>query len=150
MFKKILTCLDGSKLSEQVLPYAVEQAVHFKSHLVLLRVFIPITATPGMVAPVTEEMVKKEAEVKKAAEVYLEDIAQRIRREKKLKVEALVLEGLVAETIVDYVHDRSKKIDLIAIATHGEGGLKRLIFGSVADFVLRNSSVPMLLVRPKA
>jgi nucleotide-binding universal stress UspA family protein len=56
----------------------------------------------------------------------------------------------VAETIVDYVHDRSKKIDLIAIATHGEGGLKRLIFGSVADFVLRNSSVPMLLVRPKA
>jgi nucleotide-binding universal stress UspA family protein len=149
MFKRILICLDGSSLSEQVLPYAIEQAVHFKSQLVLLRIIVPITATPAVAGPITEGMVEQEVEAKKDAEAYLEKLAQKLRREKKLKVEPLVLEGLVAETIVDYAHDRSNKIDLIAIATHGEGGLKRLVFGSVADFVLRHSDVPMLLVRPQ-
>jgi nucleotide-binding universal stress UspA family protein len=150
MFRRILICLDGSSLSEQVLPYAIEQAVHFKSQLVLLRIIVPITATPAVAGPITEGMVEKEAEAKKAAEAYLEKLAQKLRREKKLKVESLVLEGLVAETIVEYAHDRNNnKIDLIAIATHGEGGLKRFVFGSVADFVLRHSDVPMLLVRPQ-
>jgi nucleotide-binding universal stress UspA family protein len=149
MFRRILICLDGSSLSEQVLPYAIEQAVHFKSQLVLLRIIMPLTATPAVAGPITEGMVEKEAEAKKAAEAYLVKLAQKLSREKKLKVESLVLEGLVAETIIEYAHDRNNKIDLIAIATHGKGGLKRFVFGSVADFVLRHSDVPMLLVRPQ-
>ena len=39
MFKKILVCLDGSELAEKILPYAVEEAVHFDAELVLFRVF---------------------------------------------------------------------------------------------------------------
>jgi nucleotide-binding universal stress UspA family protein len=52
----------------------------------------------------------------------------------------------VGTTIIDYAIQN--EVDLIAIATHGEGGLKRLVFGSVADFVLRNSGIPMLVIRP--
>ena len=39
-------------------------------------------------------------------------------------------------------------VNLIAVATHGRGGLPRLVLGSVADKVLRAATVPVLVVRP--
>jgi nucleotide-binding universal stress UspA family protein len=146
MFSKILVCLDGSKLAEQVLPYAIEQALHFKSQLVLLSVIVPVTSTSTVWEPAPEGLVEKQAEAEKAAEVYLKNIVNRLSEEKRLRAEYLTLEGLVAETIVEYA--QNNKVDLIAIATHGLGGLRRLAFGSVADFVLRNSNVPLLVIRP--
>ena len=146
MFSKILVCLDGSKLAEQVLPYAIEQALHFKSQLVLLSVIVPATSTSTVWEPAPQELVEKQAEVEKAAEAYLKNIVNRLSEEKRLRAEYLTLEGLVAETIVEYA--QNNKVDLIAIATHGLGGLRRLAFGSVADFVLRNSNVPLLVIRP--
>jgi nucleotide-binding universal stress UspA family protein len=146
MFSKILVCLDGSKLAEQVLPYAIEQALHFKSQLVLLSVIVPVTSTSTVWEPAPEGLVEKQAEAEKAAEVYLKNIVNRLSEEKRLRAEYLTLEGLVAETIVEYA--QKNKVDLIAIATHGLGGLRRLAFGSVADFVLRNSNVPLLVIRP--
>jgi nucleotide-binding universal stress UspA family protein len=146
MFSKILVCLDGSKLAEQVLPYAIEQALHFKSQLVLLSVIVPVTSTSTVWEPAPEGLVEKQAEAEKAAEAYLKNIINRLSEEKRLRAEYLTLEGLVAETIVEYA--QNNKVDLIAIATHGLGGLRRLAFGSVADFVLRNSNVPLLVIRP--
>jgi nucleotide-binding universal stress UspA family protein len=146
MFSKILVCLDGSKLAEQVLPYAIEQALHFKSQLVLLSVIVPANSTSTVWEPAPKELVEKEAEAEKAAEAYLKNIVNRLSEEKRLRAEYLTLEGLVAETIVEYA--QNNKVDLIAIATHGLGGLRRLAFGSVADFVLRNSNVPLLVIRP--
>jgi nucleotide-binding universal stress UspA family protein len=146
MFNKILVCLDGSKLAEQVLPYAIEQALRFKSQLVLLSVIVPATSNSTVWEPAPQELVEKQAEAEKAAEAYLKNIINRISEEKGLRAEYLTLEGLVAETIVEYA--QKNKVDLIAIATHGLGGLRRLAFGSVADFVLRNSNVPLLVIRP--
>ena len=146
MFSKILVCLDGSKLAEQVLPYAIEQALHFESQLVLLSVIVPATSTSTVWEPAPQELVEKQAEAEKAAEAYLKNTVNRLSKEKRLRAEYLTLEGLVAETIVEYA--QKNKVDLIAIATHGLGGLRRLAFGSVADFVLRNSNVPLLVIRP--
>jgi nucleotide-binding universal stress UspA family protein len=146
MFNKILVCLDGSKLAEQVLPYAIEQALRFESQLVLLSVIVPATSTSTVWEPAPEELVEKQAEAEKAAEAYLKNIINRLSEEQRLRTEYLTLEGLVAETIVEYA--QKNKVDLIAIATHGLGGLRRLAFGSVADFVLRNSNVPLLVIRP--
>jgi nucleotide-binding universal stress UspA family protein len=146
MFNKILVCLDGSKLAEQVLPYAIEQALRFESQLVLLSVIVPATSTSTVWEPAPEELVEKQAEAEKAAEAYLKNILNRLSEEQRLRTEYLTLEGLVAETIVEYA--QNNKVDLIAIATHGLGGLRRLAFGSVADFVLRNSNVPLLVIRP--
>ena len=146
MFNKILVCLDGSKLAEQVLPYAIEQALRFKSQLVLLSVIVPATSTSTVWEPAPQELVEKQAEAEKAAEAYLKNIINRLSEEKGLRAEYLTLEGLVAETIVEYA--QKNKVDLIAIATHGLRGLRRLAFGSVADFVLRNSNVPLLVIRP--
>lgn len=69
-------------------------------------------------------------------------------QQKGLQLEYVALHGLqVAEAIVSYADDNN--VGLIAIATHGRSGLGRLVFGSVADFVLRESGLPILLVKPK-
>ena len=51
-----------------------------------------------------------------------------------------------APAILRYAEEHA--VDLIAVATHGQGGLPRLVVGSVADKVLRAATVPVLVVRP--
>jgi nucleotide-binding universal stress UspA family protein len=149
MFKKILVCLDGSKLGERILPYATEEALHFKSMVVLVRVVMrPITMQepehPGYipVPELTEQIEKEEKEAKE----YLESIAQKMR-DKGIKVESVVLSGTPGDVIVRYADD--KKIDLIAMATHGRTGIERIVFGSAADTILRKTGLPILVIKPK-
>lgn len=150
MFKRILVCLDGSKLAEQVLPYATEEALRLGSELVLLQVIV--VQTPHVVAAGASSYAVKAAEQQierdeTEAKAYLGGLAQPLRQ-KGLDVECVTLRGLqVGGAIVDYADGH--EVDLIAIATHGRSGLKRLVFGSVAGFVLRKSGLPILLIKPK-
>jgi len=143
LFEKILVCLDGSELAEQVLPYAEEQAKRFGSKVILLRV-VPVASTTAM-ATAAEVAAEQIAGDTGQAERYLEDVAQGLRRN-GLDVETRVLQGKEGGAIVEYAHRSG--IDLIAIATHGRSGLGRAVFGSVADYVLRESGLPVLVVRP--
>jgi nucleotide-binding universal stress UspA family protein len=148
MFQKILVCLDGSKLAEQILPYAAEQAVRFGSNLVLLQV-VSLASVP---APTGIESVPVAvpdnllAEAEAAAKDYLDVLALPLR-EKGLKVQCVTVIGHPAESIVSYAEEN--RFDLVALATHGRSGLKRLVFGSVADYVIRKSGRPILLIKPK-
>jgi len=145
MFKKILACLDGSKLAEQILHCVLELALHFNSQVVLLYVIAPTdlpTASGIGTRGLIEKQVRAEAEVK----AYLHGLAEKLLREHGLWVEIATEKGAAEKTIINY--GTRNAVNLIAIATHGEGGLKRLVFGSVADFVLRNSSIPVLVIRP--
>jgi nucleotide-binding universal stress UspA family protein len=148
MFQKILVCLDGSKLAEQILPYAAEQAARFGSSLVLFQV-VSLASLP---APTGIESVPvavpndQLAEAEAAAKDYLEGLAIPLRG-KGLKVQCASLIGHPAESIVSYAEE--SKFDLVAIATHGRSGLRRLVFGSVADYVIRKSGLPILLIKPK-
>ena len=153
MFKKILVCLDGSRLAEQVLPYATEEALHFGSRLVLLQVVPPPTtiitpAVPGVPAmPVSPKtLIESVQREESAARAYLESAAGLIRA-KGIKVDAVTLQGPVGETIVSYARDN--KIDLIALATHGRSGVGRAVLGSIADYVMKASGLPILIIRPK-
>ncbi len=146
MFKKILVCLDGSKLAEQIIPHAVEVAATHKAKLILFRVMpLPVAVAPGapgvpIEAPMTPE---EEAEAKN----YLLGVAGPLA-EKGIRAEVVVQQGASAgKEIVEFAKEKS--VDLIALATHGRSGLGRAVFGSVADFVLRESGLPILLVRPK-
>ena len=58
-----------------------------------------------------------------------------------------MLEGAVAEALLDFAH--SKQIDLIVVATHGRSGLGKVLIGSVAEKVFRQSSVPVLTIGPR-
>lgn len=152
MFKRILVCLDGSELAEQILPYAKQQALAFEAELVLLQVVPePVAISPGIpgAGPVpvqTDTMIEVAQQASRGAKDYLEEVAAPLR-EKGIKVEAVATIGRAGQTIPDYAGKHG--IDLITIATHGRSGLGRAVFGSVADQVLRGSGLPILLIRPQ-
>ena len=148
MFRKILVCLDGSSLSEQILPYATEAALRFGGKVVLLQVItisstIAAAAEPGLPPEVLLDELRREGAKAKA---YLERTAQPLQ-EKGLDVTCVVLQGMPGNAIVSY--STQNEVDLVAIATHGHGGLGRLVFGSVADLVLRESGLPILVIKPQ-
>ncbi len=147
MVKRILVALDGSELAESILPHAVDIAKPAGAELILLRV----SDDPARDLMLADTMV---VENKGSAQLvhferrkYLDQWVEKLSGE-GLKVSAQVVTGGAAETILA-VAERTHA-DLIAMSTHGRGGLARLLMGSVAGEVVRNSRVPVLLVRPQA
>jgi nucleotide-binding universal stress UspA family protein len=53
----------------------------------------------------------------------------------------------VGEALINLAHP--ERVDLVAIATHGRSGVRRLLLGSVADKLIRAAGPPVLVVRPK-
>ena len=151
MFEKILISLDGSKLAEQILPYATEQALRFSSRVVLLQAFIipsSLAVAGAEAAPaISPDLLAEEARRLEAETMtYLEEVAAPLR-EKSLDVDCVTLQGLASEVIIGYA--QRENVALIALATHGHSSLSRVIFGSVADHVLRESGLPVLIIKPQ-
>lgn len=143
MYQKILIPLDGSTLAECVLPHAKAIARGCDiAEMVLLRVVEP----PPTLGGEAIDFVALQNVDKEAAEAYLARIQTELGSE-GFEVTYQVLTGRAAEAISEFV--QNDEVDLIAIATHGRSGIKRLVFGSVADRLIRSSSVPILLVRPR-
>ena len=149
MFRKILVSMDGSRLAEQVLPYVAEQALRFGSEVVLLQVIgtsfpvAPVAPEIPVLVPVGPGQFRDEEQ----ARAYLERVGKSLQ-EKGLEVTfATVLGRSAGEAIVSYA--RENEVDLIAMLTHGRSRLKRLVLGSVAEYVLRHSELPILLIKPK-
>jgi nucleotide-binding universal stress UspA family protein len=150
MYSHILVPLDGSELGETALPHVEGLARKLDSRVLLLRVAnLPATLI-GEVAPMGGPMPPEliddaiQAETDEAKD-YLTRTAQRLK-DAGLSVEWEVVEGDASRAIIETAHQRGA--DLIAMATHGRSGLPRLVLGSVADRVLRDSHLPVLLVRP--
>lgn len=147
MFNRILVCLDGSSLSEQILPYTSEIAQRFGARLILLQVLqipssLAAASAQGAESVIEEEMKRLAYEAKQ----YLEGIVTPLR-DSGLEVETVTIEGSPGDAIVEYA--ASSNADLIAIVTHGRKNLGRLVFGSVADHVMRHTSIPVLSKKPK-
>ncbi len=154
MYARILVPLDGSALAERVLPDVEALARALRSTLILLRVTRTLemvvaeltAASVPIVAPVEppiDPTLVVEGEREEAAG-YLAKVADDLRAT-GLRVQIEIPEGPVAEAIVRRAAELG--VDLIAMTTHGRGGLGRLIFGSVAEEVLRKGPCPILLVR---
>jgi nucleotide-binding universal stress UspA family protein len=145
MFEKIVICLDGSKRSELILPYATEEAAHFRSRIILLQVFTP--PIHGVVTGLgaAEQIQKETDEEEKRIANYLDGVAGPLR-EKGLNVECVIRQGNPGEEIVTYAHE--KGVGLVAIATERRRGLVRATFGHTTDFILKEAHVPVLLVKP--
>jgi nucleotide-binding universal stress UspA family protein len=142
-YKHILVPLDGSELAELALADAFSLAQLNEAEVVLLQVISPFDYIVGDTTPMVfaDELVKAHQD---AALHYLEEITGR-KECRNLRVRLAVATGTPAETIIDYAH--REPIDLIVMATHGRSGLRRWVYGSVADKVLRGADVPVLLVR---
>ena len=143
-YKHILVPLDGSELAELALVDAFSLAHLNGAEITLLQVISPFDYMVGDAAPMvfTDELVKAHQD---AALHYLEEITGR-EECRNLRVHLAIEIGTPAETIIDYA--QREPVDLIVMATHGRSGLRRWVYGSVADKVVRGASVPVLLYRP--
>jgi len=147
MYQKIMVPLDGSELAECVLPH-VESLVKAGGveEVFFVRVVEPsyISSHFSDYAIPEDELKRIEARNKTAAQNYLDQLVSRLDYG-KVKLQAEVLNGMVAETLAEYAQKQG--VDLIVIATHGRSGISRWVWGSVADRLLRSSRVPVLMVR---
>ncbi len=147
MYKKILVTLDGSELSECVIPHVEAFRKGFpECEVILLRVVEPVDSTVVAHADVIspEQWKARENAMVAGAGDYLTDLAARLDQAGG-PAHAKVITGRVEERIIDYAEE--EKVDLIIMATHGRSGVSRWVRGSVADRVLRMAHVPVLMVR---
>ncbi|HEY7250827.1 MAG TPA: universal stress protein [Methylomirabilota bacterium] len=137
-FAKILVPLDGSRVAEAALPKAEELVRgHPEATLLLLRA-VEAKVFPGV------DPIDAQVSVVHEAEDSLESVAERLRASRVPTVRTSVWYGEAA-AILDTA--RRRKPDLIVMSTHGQRGMTRLIAGSVAESVLRQAHVPVLMMR---
>jgi nucleotide-binding universal stress UspA family protein len=138
--------LDGSEFAEVALDWARVIGAASGAKYTLVRVVPPPHLSPGLRYPETNMTERLYGEIVEDSEHYLILLAAPLR-DNALCVQTEVREGVsVAHQVL--ASARQNNVDLIAIATHGHGGICGLALGSVADKVVRGASVPVLLVRP--
>jgi nucleotide-binding universal stress UspA family protein len=142
---KILTTTDFSEPSYMGLAAAEEMARHFSAELILVHVLSSMHFVPaaGMPASTGYEVIKLTDEMAGHAKEKL----RQIRTEKiseSVNSRALILRGSAADLIVKTAEE--EKTDVIVIATHGWTGWRRLVFGSVAERVVRQATCPVLTI----
>ncbi|HEX77715.1 MAG TPA: universal stress protein [Dehalococcoidia bacterium] len=136
MYDKILVPLDGSELAENtVLPYVESVAGAFDSEIIL-------TNVTGLA----------EIGLGRLYNTYLDGVAKQLEAKleamgKKPRVGWEVLTGKPAEEILKAA-DRNKA-NLIILSSAGGSGLDRWVLGAVATKLVRASSVPILLIKPR-
>lgn len=144
-FGHIMVPLDGSALSASILPTAADVAKAWAARLTLVHVVSSSAVLGTRIFPLIPDDVGPAVE--KAGE-YLEGQAEGLRAQ-GLTVHTHVEEHEAPGRALAAIADKLDA-DLIALATHGYGGLKRALLGSVADKVLRSSPLPLLVQRPTA
>jgi nucleotide-binding universal stress UspA family protein len=143
-FRTILVPLDGSPLAEQALPIARRIAEQAGSKLRLVLVHqIPAAPLDPAAAKLFTSL---ELSSRKAERSYLRALQLRLRQEGVRLASAVTLTGPVGPALTRYVEEIG--IDLVVMATHGRGGIRRAWLGSVADHIVRHVKVPLLLIRP--
>ena len=134
---KILIPLDGSTFAESALPAAIGLAENLNAACEIISVFEEqsIAVNSDFTAQRFKEWLTR----------YLDDLVLRIGEISNVVCTPVVLDGSPAARLVDYA--KQTPADLMVMATHGRGALSRAWLGSVADHVLRNVEIPVLLVR---
>ena len=152
MYKKILVPLDGSELAEAILEHVLAIATSCDVAEVVL-----LTVTENLDKSISEiinarvsmglEQAYQIASDKK--QTYIDEIVKYLKKiasnleQKGININIEVLSGKPADEILKY--SKENKVDLIIMSTHGRSGISRIVFGSVADKVLRQTEIPVLL-----
>jgi len=138
--QRVLIALDGSPDAEAVMKFLMEIAGPLDMTVVLLHVLAPITPVVSESVVVLDDIDGR----RRAAEEYLAPIAAALRSQ-GVEASWAIRQGRPADEILAAA--RESGADLIAMATHGRTGGGRLLFGSVAEAVLRHASVPLFMIR---
>ena len=136
--EKILVPLDGSTLAEAAIETAFDLAAGAHVTYTLIR------AAHAHTLP-SADPTGAQVEVVRQAEEYLDTTRERLAQRGITNVSTSVWYGSAAAAIIESA--RVNKADLIVMSSHGRSGLGRLIMGSVAEAVLRGTTVPVCIVR---
>lgn len=150
LFDHMLFPLDGSELATQITEPALALASPGHTVLTLLHVIvIPIAAAwlphPSSGIPVSQVDVDQR---QRGVTTHLEAVASRLRARGFTTRVAVQQHAQVSRCILDFALQH--EVDLIAMSTHGRGGIGRALLGSVADAVCRQATLPVLAFRPAA
>jgi len=143
---KILLPTDFSPSSAAALETATELALHFQAELYLLHVIPMLPIVSGVEFP-TQFYPEQE---------FLQDAIKHAEQHLAESSSALVLKGLKASSKVEIGNDvvgnimmviEREKIDMIVLSTHGMSGWRPIVFGSIAEKVVKLVQCPLLLLR---
>jgi nucleotide-binding universal stress UspA family protein len=142
--KKILFPVDLSESSEKLVPYVATMADKFQTEIHIPYVGRIFQYFTSIYVPHTS-INKFEAELLQGAEKRMQEF-----KDTNFKAfpntQTVVVLGDASEEIIHY--SESEKIDLIIMGTHGRKGLDKVIFGSVAEQVVKTAPVPVMVVNP--
>jgi nucleotide-binding universal stress UspA family protein len=145
---RIVVPLDGSELAEEVIEPVTKLGKATSAEYILVLVLEAVEDAESL----QRMKIVKEAEAtfpeatQAKAEVYLEKVADRMRSQ-TLKVQTKVIRhGSAAGAVLDYALSLGNPV--IALATHGRSGIKRMLLGSVADKIVRGATMPVLVYHP--
>jgi nucleotide-binding universal stress UspA family protein len=144
MFRRILLPTDGSDFSLAVIGPLSRALDREKTTVILVEVIDPRQSAAA--GPEAERVAAAERSQHEAAEKHLREARSLLHYGGIEHVETRVLEGTPARAIIDEAH--RAECDLIAMATHGATASLHPLLGSVAEHVLREARLPVLLVRP--
>ncbi len=146
MYRRILVPLDGSARAERIMTHVEELAHRFEAEVILLQMvepeplsFGPHGSVPELAQDLTQQRIQE-------AETYLAGWQGEFR-EKGIRTRKVVEYGHVVSGIIAVA--QREDVDLIAMASHGRGGLTRVFYGSVAAGILQRIDRPLLLIRAR-
>lgn len=142
MYSNIMVPLDASPFSELALPLAIELAKMSDAHVHIVCVHTPRMPGPeAAIAGDFDQMVRGWEE---------ESLRAALARVTKQNVPATaeLLDGQVVPALQQYV--QANDVGLVVMSTHGRGGIKRAVLGSVAEEFVRKVGKPVLLLRPRS
>jgi len=145
--KRLVIPLDGSPLAERIVKPAMKlgSACGAEYDLVMVLEAVPnIEAIAARTIKMDGGWMPEATQAK--AEAYLEHIAHKMRGHSVIAHTKLILHGAAASTILDYAKTHGNPV--IALATHGRSGLRKLLLGSTADKIIRGAAMPVLIYHP--
>jgi nucleotide-binding universal stress UspA family protein len=138
MFRTLIVPLDGSELAERALPYAVRLAKAGVGRLVLVRAAL---GPP----PSGQDWERQQTAAVDEAKAYLAEVARKVAT--RVPVATSVPYGHAPDQILESV--RSFQADGVVMCTHGRTGVAHLVYGSVAEAVVAQAQVPVLLLHAR-
>lgn len=143
-FKRILFPVDFSEVSPKIVPWVTDVTKKFESELHLLFVARSFQYYGSMYVP-SVSIQTIEHNIIEGGEKQMEEFARTYCGDYPACKTSVIL-GDPAEKILRYI--KSEGIDLVIMGTHGRKGLDRILFGSVADRVIKMSPVPVMSINP--
>jgi nucleotide-binding universal stress UspA family protein len=137
----IVVAVDFSRVSEQVYEAAAGLAERLRARVVVVNVTEPQVDLVGLAVP--QAYTAAEDEIKKMAEAKL-NVARERFEVRSVQVETVHEWGPVVSCILDEV--AKHQAGLVVVGSHGHGALYNLLVGSVAEGVVRHSTVPVVVV----